>query len=138
MATVNKVILIGRLGKDPELKYLPSGTPLCSFSLATSESYTDKQGKKVENTEWHNIVIWEKLAEVANQFLKKGSQVYLEGKLKYENYEKDGVKKTIAKIVAKELVFLDAKELKENKPEPAKVQTFESDNSFEDDKDVPF
>lgn len=85
--TMNKVILIGRLGKDPEMTYTQSGKAICKFSLATSEKYTDAQGQKQENTEWHNIIIWGKQAEVAGKYLNKGRMIALEGKNKTESWE---------------------------------------------------
>ena len=97
---VNKVILVGNLGRDPELKHLPSGQAICQFSIATSESYTDRAGQKQEKTEWHRIVVWEKLAEVCARFLGKGSKVYVEGKLQTREYEKDGQKHYQTEIVA--------------------------------------
>lgn len=100
MASVNKAILLGNCGRDPELRYVASGKAVCNFSLATSEKWTTKDGGKQEKTVWHNIVIWEKLAEIANQYLKKGSQVYLEGAIENRTYEdKEGVKKNISEVV---------------------------------------
>lgn len=104
---LNKVTLIGNLGKDPDSKTLPNGEMLCSFSIATSEKYTDKQGNKVETTEWHNVVVWRKLAEIAAKYLKKGSKVYIEGKLKTRSWEKDGEKKYATDIVAESFIMLD-------------------------------
>ena len=106
---VNKVILVGNLGRDPELKHLPSGQAICQFSIATSESYTDRAGQKQEKTEWHRIVVWEKLAEVCARFLGKGSKVYVEGKLQTREYEKDGQKHYQTEIVAREVKFLSEK-----------------------------
>ncbi len=105
--SVNKVILIGNLGKDPEVKYTPSGTPVAKFSLATNERYKDKDGQWQDRTEWHNIVAWQKLAEIVGEYLKKGKKVYVEGKLQTRNYEKDGVKRYITEIVADQLIMLD-------------------------------
>ena len=93
MAGVNKVILVGNLGKDPETRRLDSGVAVTQFSLATSESYKDKNGQRVDQTEWHNVVLWRGLAEVAEKYLKKGDQIYIEGKLKTRSWEKDGVKR---------------------------------------------
>jgi len=108
--SVNKVILIGRLGKDPELKNTASGSSVCSFSLATSKKYKDK-----EQTQWHNVVAFGKLAEICGKYLQKGRQAYIDGEIRYEEYEKDGVKKYITKIIANEVSFLnDAKEKREN------------------------
>ena len=110
MAGVNKVILLGRLGKDPEVRHLENGTPVTSFSIATSESYKDKNsGEKVEKTEWHNIVLWRGLAEVAEKYLHKGDQVYIEGKLQTRSYEKDGVTRYSTEIVGREMTMLGSK-----------------------------
>ena len=108
MATgVNKVILLGNLGKDPEVRHLDTGRAVANFSLATSEVYKNRNGDKVTNTEWHNIVLWTPLAEVAEKFLKKGSQVYIEGKIATRSYDdKDGNKKYITEIVGREMTLL--------------------------------
>lgn len=105
--SLNKVQLIGNLGKDPELKYTPSGVAVATFSIATSESWKDQEGNQQEKTEWHNIVAWRKLAEIVGEYLKKGKKVYIEGKLQTRNYEKDGVKRYITEIVADQLIMLD-------------------------------
>ena len=110
MSSVNKVILIGRLGGDPELKYTPSGVAVCNFTMATSESFTDKSGTKQDKTEWHRIVIWKKLAETCNQYLGKGSLAYLEGSLQTRSWEnKEGVKMYTTEIVARSVQFLTPK-----------------------------
>ena len=107
MAGVNKVILLGHLGKDPEVKKLDSGKSFANFSLATSEVYKNKEGEKVTNTEWHNIVLWSPLAEIAESYLKKGSQLYLECKISNRSYEdKDGVKKYISEVVGRDITLL--------------------------------
>ena len=108
--SVNKVILIGFLGSDPEVKTLDSSVKVARVSLATSESYTDKSGKKVENTEWHNLVIWRGLADVVEKYTKKGSQIYVEGKLKTSSYEKDSVKHYRTDVVVDNLRLLDRKQ----------------------------
>jgi single-strand DNA-binding protein len=106
---LNKVMLIGHLGKDPELKYTEKGTAYCNFSIATDESYKDESGNKVERTEWHNIVTWRKLAEICQQYLKKGSKIYCEGKLQTDSYEKDGIKRYSTKIVMTDMSMLDSR-----------------------------
>lgn len=113
--SVNKVILVGNLGKDPELRKLESGALLARFSIATSEQYTDKvSGKRIENTEWHDIVTWRGLAEVAEKFLKKGMKVYIEGKLKKRAWtDKEGQQRYSVDIVADELTILSKMEPKE-------------------------
>ena len=110
MAGVNKVILVGHLGKDPEVRTLDNGVKVAKFSVATSESYKDKNsGEKIENTEWHNVSVWRGLADVAENYLKKGSLVYLEGKLQTRTYEQDGITKYATDIVARELTMLGRK-----------------------------
>ena len=109
MATsgVNKVILVGNLGKDPEVRYTPGGQPVANFSIATNEAWTDKAGAKQERTEWHKIVVWGKTAELCGEYLSKGRQVYLEGKLQTREWNnKEGVKQYTTEIVANQVVFL--------------------------------
>ena len=104
---LNKVILIGRLGKDPEVRYMPNGEAVCNFSVATSESWKDSNGQKQERTEWHNITMYRKLAEIAGQYLKKGSLVYLEGKIQSRKYtDKNGAERTAYDIIANEMKML--------------------------------
>lgn len=108
--SLNKVMLIGRLGQDPELKHTPSGAAVVNFSVATSESWNDKDGKKQEKTEWSRIVAWNKLAEICNQYLKKGSQCYVEGKLATRTWDdKDGKKQYTTEVIATTVQFLDSK-----------------------------
>lgn len=110
MSGVNKVILIGRLGKDPEVRNLDNGAVVANFSIATSESYKDRTtGEKKEITEWHNIVLWRGLAEVAQKFLRKGEMVYIEGKLRTRSWEKDGVTRYTTEIVADNMTMLSPK-----------------------------
>ncbi|MCB0727540.1 MAG: single-stranded DNA-binding protein [Ignavibacteriae bacterium] len=106
---LNKVMLIGHLGKDPEMSYTPSGIAVCKFSLATNESYKGEDGNLVERTEWHNIVAWRKLGEICSTYLKKGSKIYAEGKIQTETYEKEGKKNYFTKIVLSDMVMLDNK-----------------------------
>lgn len=107
MAGVNKVILIGNLGSDPELRYTPSGAAVANFRIATSERWNDKDGKPQERTEWHRIVAWRKLAEIAGEYLKKGKQVYVEGKLQTRSWEdQDGVKRYTTEIIADKIQML--------------------------------
>lgn len=109
--SVNKVILIGNLGKDPEIKYTPSGTPVAKFTLATNERYKDKGGEWQERTEWHNIVAWQKLAEIVGEYLKKGSKAYVEGRLQTSSWEdkQSGEKKYRTEIIAQDLVLLSGR-----------------------------
>ena len=105
--SVNKAILVGNLGKDPELRYTPSGTAVCTFSLATSERFKNKQGEQQERTEWHNIVVWAGLAEICGKYLTKGKQVYIEGRIQNRSYDdRDGNKRYISEIVANEMQML--------------------------------
>lgn len=107
MAGINKVILVGNLGKDPELRTLESGRKVANFSLATTETYKDKNGERVDQTEWHNIVFWGPIAEVIEKYLKKGSQVYIEGKIRTRSYDdKEGVKKYITEILGDKMTML--------------------------------
>lgn len=108
--SVNKVILIGRLGKDPELKYTPSGTPVAKFSLATDEVYKDQSGEQQKRTEWHNIVAWRRLAEICGEYLTKGKQVYIEGSIRSRQWEdQSGNKRTGYDIVAREMKMLGSR-----------------------------
>ncbi|GAA4830683.1 single-stranded DNA-binding protein [Algivirga pacifica] len=106
---VNKVILIGNLGKDPEVRTLDTGVKVATFTMATTENYTDREGQRQSQTEWHNIVLWRGLASVAEQYLRKGSKVYIEGKLTTRSYEKDGVTRYITEIVARDMNMLDSR-----------------------------
>jgi len=109
--SVNKVILVGNLGKDPEIKYTPSGVPVAKFSLATNERYKDKAGEWQERTEWHNIVAWQRLAEIIGEYVKKGSKIYIEGRLQTSSWEdkQSGEKKYKTEIVAHDLVLLSGR-----------------------------
>ncbi|HEZ2019364.1 TPA: single-stranded DNA-binding protein [Neisseria meningitidis] len=105
--SLNKVILIGRLGRNPEVRYMPNGEAVCNFSVATSETWNDRNGQRVERTEWHNITMYRKLAEIAGQYLKKGGLVYLEGRIQSRKYQgKDGIERTAYDIVANEMKML--------------------------------
>lgn len=106
---LNKVMLIGHLGRDPEMRMTQSGVPVTSFSIATNESYKGQDGNLVDRTEWHNIVAWRKPAEILNEYLKKGSKVYIEGKLQTRNYEKEGQKHYVTEIVVNDFMFLDSR-----------------------------
>lgn len=149
--SINKVLLIGRLGQDPELKYTPSGTPVCNFSLATSENWADKSGQKQERTEWHRVVVWGKLAELCNKYLAKGRQAYIEGSLQTRSWEKDGQKKYTTEINAKNVQFLGGpsagkegqgfyKEETSSNTEPSPLNQdydISTDSNFTSD-DIPF
>ena len=111
MKSVNKVILVGNLGKDPELKYTPSGTAVAKFSIATSSRYKDKSDQWQEQTEWHNVVAWARLAEIAGEYLKKGSKVYVEGRLQTRSWDdkQSGQKKYMTEVVCSDLILLGGK-----------------------------
>lgn len=135
MAGVNKVILIGNLGRDPELKYLEGNVARANFSLATSDSYKDKNGNRVDQTEWHNIVMWRGLAESAEKYLKKGTQVYIEGKLQTRQWnDKDGHKRNTTEIVAESYVILQRRDAGNTGTEGGSDTPFDK----QDSGDVPF
>ena len=106
--SVNKVILVGNLGKDPEIKYTPQGKAVAKFSLATNERYKDKDGNWQDRTEWHNIVLWERLAEIAGEYLKKGGKVYIEGRIRTDSWDdkQSGQKKYMTNIIGNDIVLL--------------------------------
>lgn len=110
--SLNKVILIGNLGRDPEVRYMPNGEAVCNFSIATSETWNDRQtGQRQERTEWHNITLYRRLAEVAGQYLKKGSQVYIEGRIQSRKYTgKDGIERTAYDIIGNEMKMLGGRQ----------------------------
>ncbi|KRT17336.1 single-stranded DNA-binding protein [Pedobacter ginsenosidimutans] len=126
MSGINKVILVGHLGKDPEVRHLDGGVTVASFPLATSETY-NKDGKRVEQTEWHNIVLWRGLAEVASKYLQKGKLVYIEGKLRTRSFEdKEKVKKYVTEIVAENFTMLGRKSDFEQSPTAPTHQSSET------------
>ena len=142
--SLNKVILIGRLGRDPETRYMPNGDAVCNFSLATSESWKDQSGQKKERTEWHAITLYRKLAEIAAKYLQKGSLVYLEGRIQSRKYTgKDGIERTAYEIVCSEMKMLGSKaeggEGQHNPPpQPARQQPAAPVPKDDIDDDVPF
>lgn len=105
----NQITIIGHLGKDPEVRSTSGGTAVANFSVATSETYKDKNGEKKTTTQWHRVVAWEKLATLCEKYIKKGSKVLVVGQMEYRDWEKDGVKRTSAEIRAREVKFLDSK-----------------------------
>lgn len=153
MKGVNKVILVGTVGKDPEVKYLPSGSAVANITVATSDQWKDKQsGESQERTEWHRVVLFNRLGEIAGEYLRKGSKVYIEGRLQTREWEKDGVKRYTTEIVASEMQMLggrgtDSASGSNNAPgfkdegapseKPAPKPT--SGGNFDDfDDDIPF
>jgi|SRR6056300_556950 single-strand DNA-binding protein len=153
MPSVNKVILLGNLGRDPELRFLPNGDAVCNFSIATTDSWKDKAGEKQEKTEWHNIVMYRKLAEIAGEYLKKGRPVYLEGRLQTRKWQtKDGQDRYTTEIVADNMQMLggrDAGTQSTSKNEfnqepkkndsPSKTDDSSAASSFDEfEDDIPF
>jgi len=140
MAGINKVILIGRLGKDPDVRHLDNGVTITKFSLATSEYYKDKDGNRVEKTDWHNIVLWRNLAEIAEKYLTKGRQIYLEGKIRTRSWDdKDGNKRYTTEIIGNSFTILDSKR-KEVTEEVSQDENINTDNpeSEKEGDDLPF
>lgn len=140
---VNKVIIVGTCGQDPELKYMPSGDAVCNLSLATSEQWTDKKtNQKVEKTEWHRVAMFGKVAEIAGEYLRKGSQCYIEGRLQTREWEKDGIKRYTTEIVVDmrgTMQLLGGKsdaEPRQAAPKPQPSQQSAPPDSFDDD--IPF
>ena len=140
MAGVNKVILIGNLGKDPEVRYLDSGVAVANFSLATTESYKNKEGERVSQTEWHNVVLWRGLAEIAEKYLKKGNSVYIEGKIRNRKWEdKDGNTRYTTEILADNMTMLGKKDAGSSETsESTTTTTEESIPQEEKGDDLPF
>ena len=152
--SVNKVILVGRLGQDPDVRYMPNETAVCNFSLATSSSYKDKSGEKVDQTEWHRIVMFGKVAEIAKEYLKKGSQVFIEGRLQTRKWQtKEGQDRYTTEVVAATMQMLGSKDSSSgsgespsdidqtknqssNEPTKAPSPAVESFDQLEDD--IPF
>ena len=141
--SLNKAILIGRLGRDPETRYMPNGDAVCNFSIATSESWKDQSGQKKERTEWHAITLYRKLAEIAAQYLQKGSLVYLEGRIQSRKYTgKDGIERTAYEIVCSEMKMLGGKaeggEGQQHTPPPQARQQPAAPTEDLDSSKIPF
>lgn len=138
---VNKIILVGNVGKDPEVRHLDSGVAVASFSLATSETYKNKDGQKVTNTEWHNIVLWRGLAEVAEKYVKKGNPLYIEGKIRTRSWDdKDGNKRYTTEIVADNMQMLGSKQSSEEEASsaPENAAAVDIENIPTEGDDLPF
>jgi single-strand DNA-binding protein len=139
MAGVNKAILVGRLGKDPEIKYTPSGTAIANFTMATSENYKDKDGQKQERTEWHKIVAFGKLAEICGEYLAKGKQVYIEGRIQTRSWDdKDGNKKYMTEIVANTMQMLGKPDAAASPSQTAAAEGSSAQEPSVVEEDVPF
>ena len=144
MASINKVILIGNVGKDPEVRYTPSGAAICNISIATSRNWKDKNsGERQEETEWHRVVFYDRLAEIAGEYLRKGRSVYVEGRLKTRKWaDKDGIEKYTTEIIADQMQMLggkDGAEAPAPAPKPAAKTPAKPSTGFDDmDDDIPF
>lgn len=146
MASVNKVILVGNLGKDPETRFLPDGKAVTNFSIATTESWKDKSsGEKMEATEWHRISVFGRLAEVCGEYLRKGSQVYIEGRIKTRKYEKDGQDHYVTEIMCDQMRMLGSRpdggssQPRREAAQPTKSAAKKPAGQFQDmDDDIPF
>lgn len=140
MAGINKVILVGNLGKDPEVRTLENGSKVANFTLATSESYKNREGQRVTQTEWHNIVLWRGLAEIAERYLSKGNQVYIEGKIKTRTWDdKDGNKRYTTEILGDNLTMLGGRRDMDDDAGQAPVKESASEPNADDEKDdLPF
>ncbi len=135
---LNKVMIIGRLGRDPEMRYTPSGRPITTFSVATSRKWNTSEGEKRSDTEWFNIVAWGSLAEICNQYLSKGQQVYIEGRLQTRKWEDDdGNKRSNIEIVAKEMIMLGDRK-KKTDSDASENEGKPSTENVEEDDDFPF
>jgi single-strand DNA-binding protein len=138
MSGVNKVILIGNLGADPELRYTPSGRAVVNFNLATSRTWNNRDGEKQEETEWHSIVAWDKLAEICGEYLKKGAQTYVEGRLQTRSWEdKNGVKRYTTEAVVSEMRMLGSRKDSNTNVEETPVEEIEETITEEGDE-LPF
>ncbi|MFP4288107.1 MAG: single-stranded DNA-binding protein [Bacteroidales bacterium] len=141
MAGVNKVILVGNLGKDPDIRNLESGSKVANFSLATTEFFKGKDGNRAEQTEWHNISLWNQLADLSEKYLKKGDKIYLEGRIRTRSYEdKDGVKKYITEIIGNQMTFLGSPKGSDSNQNTSPAQNDEPvvNDMGEGDGDLPF
>jgi single-strand DNA-binding protein len=134
MAGVNKVILIGNLGADPEMRYTASGMAVAKFRIATTERFKDRQGNMQERTEWHRVTAWGKLAEICGQYLSKGKQVYIEGRIRSDTWEQEGVKRYSYEIIANTMQMLGQARGVEREPEPP----FEPPEGGVPEDDIPF
>ena len=138
---VNKVILVGNLGNDPDVRYMPNGNAVANVSLATSDTWKDKNtGEQQERTEWHRVVFFNRLAEIVEQYVKKGSKLYIEGRLQTRSWEQDGVKRYTTEIVASEMQMLDSRSetgnTQQSKPQQSQSQPAQNFDNFDDD--IPF
>ena len=137
--SVNKVILIGNIGSDPEVKTTPSGVPVANFSLATSEAWTDKDGERQERAEWHRLVLWRKLAEIAGQYLKKGNKIYIEGKLQTRSWEdNNGQRRYMTEVIVDNLEMLGGDRAGESRTDATPAPAYSGGGGENPDDDLPF
>ena len=137
--TVNKVILIGRLGADPEIRYTPSGRAVTNYRIATNESWKDKEGQQQERTEWHNIVLWDKQAEISAEYLKKGSLIYIEGRLQTRTWEgQDGAQRRTTEVVGQRMQMLDSRGSRPSEPAVPEEPPMDSGPNLGGDDNLPF
>jgi len=135
---LNKVMVIGHLGRDPEMRYTPSGRPVTNFNVATSRTWKTSDNERRTETEWFNVVAWGSLAEICNQYLAKGQQVYIEGRLQTRRWEEDGVSRSSVEIVAKEMVMLGKRKQKDQEGDHADMEALDTDLDQDDDDEFPF
>jgi single-strand DNA-binding protein len=140
---INKVILVGNLGQDPEVKFTAGGAAVTTLSIATSESWKDKEsGTEQEKTEWHRVVLWRRLAEIAGEYLKKGSKVYIEGQLQTRKWEQEGLTRYTTEVIARDMQFLDSRGNMDNSNSPSDISSTSEDSVSSEqeikDDDIPF
>ena len=131
MKSINRVIVLGNVGSDPQIKYTPQGTPVARISLATNDRFKDKKGEWQDRTEWHNVILWARLAEIAKEYLHKGSKIAIEGSLRTRSWDKGGQKHYMTEIITSDLVLLDARASKAEQAEPVAAGPIT-------DEDIPF
>ena len=135
---LNKVMVIGHLGRDPEMRYTPSGRPVTNFNVATSRSWKTSDNERRTETEWFNVVAWGSLAEICNQYLVKGQQVYIEGRLQTRRWEEDGVHRSTVEIVAKEMVMLGKRKQKDQDEGQEDIEDLDTDLDHDETDEFPF
>ena len=135
---LNKVMVIGHLGRDPEMRYTPSGRPVTNFNVATSRSWKTSDNERRTETEWFNVVAWGSLAEICNQYLAKGQQVYIEGRLQTRRWEEDGVHRSTVEIVAKEMVMLGKRKQKDQDNDQDDIDDLDTDLDQDETDEFPF
>lgn len=138
MKSLNQVQLIGNLGKDPEVKYTQSGTPVAKFSIATNESFKDKKGEWQERTDWHTVVVWARLAEIVKEYLSKGDKVYISGRLQTRSWDDAGTKRYATEVIGADLIMLSTQKKRDQKTDQATADAAPAAGSPITDEDIPF